>query len=115
VVLITSATQAGIAGRLITRFLGNFQLKGFEKAVGVHELVSQLDKAEAHAPLHTAFAAAIKLFQAGDLAGAQAAFERVLEIDPKDGPAKFYLKFLAELHEHPLPADWQGEVELKEK
>jgi len=39
----------------------------------------------------------------------------VLEIAPKDGPAKFYLKHLAELRDHPLPADWSGEVELKEK
>jgi len=114
-VLITSDTQTGITGRLITRFLGNFKLKGFEKAVGVHELACQIDKAPAYAPLHSAFAEALKLFQARDFAGAQAAFERVLAINPKDGPAKFYLKFLAELHEHPLPADWQGEVELKEK
>jgi adenylate cyclase len=115
IVLITSDTQAGIAGRLLTRFLGRFQLKGFEKAVGVHELVGPPDQAAKHAPIHTAFAEALKLFQARDFAGAQAAFERVLAIDPKDGPAKFYLKFLADLHEHPLPADWQGEVELKEK
>jgi len=39
----------------------------------------------------------------------------VLELAPSDGPAKFYLKHLAELRDQPLPADWSGEVELKEK
>ena len=85
------------------------------KAVGVYELVGQLDKAEATRPVHETFAAAVKLFRAKDLTGAEAAFRRVLETHPKDGPSQFYLKFLAELHDHPLPDDWQGEVELKEK
>jgi adenylate cyclase len=115
IVLITSDTQAGIAGRLITRFLGNFKLKGFEKAVGVHELIGQPEHTGASAALQTAFAGALKFFQAGDLAAARTAFERAREINPEDGPAKFYLKFIEELHEHPLPPGWQGEVELKEK
>ena len=114
-VLITSETQAGVTGRLATRFLGKFQLKGFEKSVGVHELQGQLEKAEALKPLDEAFTAALKLFQQKDLAGAEAAFRRALEIKSEDGPSKFYLKFLADLHDHPLPDDWQGEVELKEK
>ena len=114
-VLITSETQAGVAGRLVTRFLGQFQLKGFEKAVGVYELVGHLDRAEACRPLHEAFTEALKLFQQKDFLGAEGAFQRVLKIKPADGPAKFYLKFIAELHDHPLPTDWTGEVELKEK
>jgi adenylate cyclase len=114
-VLITGATQAGIEGRLLTRFLGSFRLKGFEKAVAVYELVGQMDREESRRRLHEAFAGALKCIQQKDLAAAEAAFHRVLEIEPKDGPSLFYLKFIEEAHEHPLPAEWNGEVELKEK
>jgi adenylate cyclase len=114
-VLITADTQAGIAGRLQTRFLGSFQLKGFEKAFGVYELVGQVTVAEAHKPLDDAFAKALKLFSEKNFSGAEAAFKDVLAISPNDGPSKFYLKFIAEIRDHPLPAHWKGEVELKEK
>ncbi len=114
-VLITADTLEGIKGRLYTRFLGKFQLKGFEKIVSAYELVGRLDQAETTRPAHEAFAEALKIFSSKDFVVAEAAFRRVLEINPKDGPSKFYLKFLAELHENPLPDNWQGEIELKEK
>jgi adenylate cyclase len=114
-VLITQETFDGIKGRLVARFLGLFRLKGFERSVGVYELVGTPDKAENFRALHETFAAALKLFSEKKLAGAETAFQKVLEINPKDGPSKFYLKHLAELKEHPLPEDWSGEVELKEK
>ncbi len=44
-VLLTSETCASIAGHFTTRFLGNFRLKGFEKAFGVHELLGGTDDA----------------------------------------------------------------------
>ena len=115
IVLLTSETHAGIEDKFTTRFLGNFQLKGFEKSIGVFELVGAPEKAAEVGPLLTAFAAALKLFQEKKLAGAEIAFQKVLEINPADGPSKFYLKHLADLKEHPLPEDWSGEVELKEK
>ncbi|MCX6894827.1 MAG: CHASE2 domain-containing protein [Verrucomicrobia bacterium] len=114
-VLITGDTHKEITGKLLTRFLGDFRLKGFERSVAVHELVGKPDQAETFRAAHEAFAAALQLFREKKLAEAEAAFHRVLELSPKDGPAKFYLKHLAELCDHPLPADWSGEVELKEK
>jgi adenylate cyclase len=114
-VLITQETFDGIQGRLVARFLGLFRLKGFERSVGVYELVGTPDKAESFRALHEVFAAALKLFSEKKLAEAEAAFQKVLAINPKDGPSKFYLKHLAELKEHPLPENWNGEVELKEK
>jgi adenylate cyclase len=114
-VLITGDTHIELGGKLLTRYLGDFRLKGFERTVAVHELAGKLDKAESFRAPHEAFAAALKLFREKKFAEAETAFNRVLDISPKDGPSKFYLKHLAELHEHPLPADWSGEVELKEK
>jgi adenylate cyclase len=115
IVLLTEETHAGIENRFTTRFLGNFQLKGFEKSIGVYELVGAPEKATDVQPLLEAFAAALKLFQQRKFNEAEIAFRKVLEIEPKDGPSKFYLKQITELREQTLPEDWNGEVELKEK
>jgi len=114
-VLLTGETQAGVAGKFTMRFLGNFQLKGFEKSVGVFELMGALDKAAGFQPVLEAFASSRKLFQQGKFAEAETAFCKVLEIVPDDGPSKFYLKQIAELRTQAMPEDWKGEVELKEK
>jgi adenylate cyclase len=115
IVLLTEETHAGIEDKFTTRFLGNFRLKGFEKSIGVYELLGAAEKAAQVRPLTEAFAVALKLFEEKKFTEAGAAFQKVLEINPQDGPSKFYLKHIAELKEHPLPDDWAGEVELKEK
>jgi len=115
IVLLTGDTYAGVEGRFTTRFLGNFRLKGFEKSVAVYELVEDLQRAEEFRPLLDAFAAALKLFQGKKFDAAEAAFKKVMELQPKDGPSKFYLKQIDELRGENLPEDWNGEIELKEK
>ncbi len=115
IVLLTAQTHAGVEGRFTTRFLGDFRLKGFEKSVGVYELMGALTKASDFQQLLDAFSGALKLYQQGKLTEAETALRKVLEIEPKDGPSIFYLKQIAGLREHPLPGDWTGEVELKEK
>lgn len=114
-VLITGETQREVADRLVTRDLGRFRLKGFEKSVQVYELVDRPEKAHASVPLRQAFTDALLHFQRREFHQAEAAFRRALEIQPDDGPSKFYLKQIAELREHPPAEDWKGEIELKEK
>lgn len=115
IVLMTGDCYAGVEGKFVTRYLGLFRLKGFEKSVAVHELVAGLDHAADSAPLREAFAAALKLFCQRKLDEAAAAFTAILKTTPDDGPARFYLKHIAELREHPPESDWDGEIELKEK
>ncbi len=115
ILLITGDTFKEVSDKLVSRFAGRFKLKGFEKAVDVHELIGTPQQAEASRPWREAFADALKTFQEKDFAAAEAGFKRVIELHADDGPSKFYLKHLAELKEHPLPEDWNGEVELKEK
>ena len=114
-VLITGETKNEIVERLATRPLGRFRLKGFEKSVEVFELVGRPDSAGSSKPLCEAFAPALRLFQERRFDEAEAAFRKVLEIAPNDGPADFYLKQIAIWRELAPPADWNGEVELKEK
>jgi hypothetical protein len=90
-------------------------LKGFEREVEVYELVGFPADASASKPWCDAFAEALKAFVAKDFETAEAGFHCVEKLHPKDGPAKFYLKHIAELREHGLPEKWSGGVELKEK
>jgi adenylate cyclase len=114
-VLISEHTQKGIEGRLLTRFLGNFRVKGFEKSVGVYELVGSLEHAESLRPFHEAFASALKLYRQRDFVWAQAEFRRALELKNNDGPCKFYLKSITELDGLALPTEWAGETTFSEK
>jgi adenylate cyclase len=114
-VLITGDTCREIAGQLVTRRLGLFRLKGFEKTVEVHELVSELEKASESQPWRELFAKGLECFERKSFEQAEAAFRRTCETKPDDGPSKFYLERIAELRAHAPTADWTGVIELKEK
>ena len=113
-VLITGDVKKEIGDRFLTRLLGRFQLKGFEKSVEVHELVGLREAGPAPA-WHADFDQALRLFQQRDLGAAELAFERVEESAPHDGSTKFYRRQTVEIRDHVLPENWNGEVELKEK
>ena len=114
-VLITGDTKKEVGDRFITRYLGRFRLKGFERSVEVHELTGTRGQGTGAAVFTQEFDDALRLFQQRDVTAAEMAFQRVLEAQPHDGPTKFYLKHLEEMRGHVLPEDWNGEVELKEK
>ena len=113
-VLITGDVKREIGDRFLTRFLGRFQLKGFEKSVEVHELVALREAGPAPA-WHADFDQALRLFQQRDLGAAELAFERVEESAPHDGSTQFYRRQTSEIRNQVLPENWNGEVELKDK
>ena len=113
--LATGETFAAVTGKVISRFAGRFRLKGFERAVDVHELIGTPEEAEATRPWRETFGEALRHFQERNFAAAEAGFRRTLELHPGDGPAEFYLTRLAELPPGLLPDEWTGEVELKDK
>ena len=114
-VLITGETKKETGDRFVTRYLGRFQLKGFEKVVEVFELIDRPNQAEGSRPWSASFAEAVEHFQKKNFDSAETGFRRTLELKPNDGPSKFYLAKVAELRGHPLPDGWAGEIELKEK
>jgi adenylate cyclase len=114
-VLMTGDTRQGIGPRLVTRYLGLFRLKGFEKAVQVYELMDRTEDAEKTRDLRERFERARALFVKKDFAAAAAAFRRVLELNPKDGPSEFYLEHIEGIHSEELPPDWKGDITLKDK
>jgi adenylate cyclase len=114
-VLITGDTHKEVGSRLVTRYLGLFRLKGFERAVAVYELIAFLEKEAESRPLRECFAVALDKLAKKDFAGAEEAFRRVQEINPDDGPAEFCLEQIQELRTAELPVEWKGEITLKDK
>ena len=114
-ILMTGETEKAVRGKFITRFLGQFILKGFEKAVDVYELLGFLEEAAQYRAVEEPYAEALKQFQQRNFSGAETLLQQILATHPKDGPSKFLLKTLVEFREHPPEPDWRGEIELKEK
>jgi adenylate cyclase len=112
-VLITGATQAETDGKFLTRFLGRFRLKGFEKSVEVFELLGR--DSDAAPPWLKLFYAALEAFMQRDFTLARMRFSEVLSARPDDGPSTFYLHKLADFNVVPPPESWRGEIELREK
>jgi adenylate cyclase len=113
--VITRETKEGIGDALLTRSLGQFQLKGFERAVDVYEIIGWPDRAEPTRPWRDAFAQALKNYLDRNLEFAAAGFRETLELRPDDGPSKFYLQKLEELQGQDLPGDWATHTILREK
>ncbi len=114
-VLLTADTQREIGARLLTRYLGLFRLKGFERAVGVYELVGRPEQEAESRELRERFAGALEKFVKRDFAAAGEEFRRTLEVSAQDGPAQFYLEQIEEFRAAEPPADWKGEITLKDK
>jgi adenylate cyclase len=114
-VLITGETKKEIGDSFVTRHLGRFQLKGFEKSVAVYELLATGDQEKNFCGLRDSFEQAVYAFQGGDIQHAETSFRRVLELFPNDGATRFYLAIIDELKRKPLPENWDGTVQMQEK
>jgi adenylate cyclase len=128
-VLATREIQRVVENELTSRLMGHIQVKGFARAIEVHELLGPKAMAEASRPWREKFAVALQHFRNRRFDPAKEAFEetirlrRQIESSPRnggetpldDGPSVFYLKQIAELRLNPPPPEWVGEVAMKEK
>lgn len=114
-VLITGDTKKEIRDRFVTRYIGRFQLKGFEKTVQVYELLGATEQIEQFRALRDAFEQAVYAFQGRDVREAEAGFRRVGQEFPNDTPTNFYLAVLKDLLAAPLPDNWDGTLQMAEK
>lgn len=113
--LISEETKKAIGEQLVTRRLGKFRFKGFDKSFEVHELVGWGQEAEATRAWRETFAAALEDYVASRFREAKRGFERTLELRPHDGPSTFYLERISELSEFRDMEGWTGEYHLKDK
>lgn len=115
-VLATRDIQHVMEGKLTSRPVGNIRVKGFQRAIEIHELVGAREMAEATRPWRDKFAEALARFRRREFDAAEQAFRETIQLRQEgDGPSLFYLNQIAELRLHPPPPGWIGEVEMKEK
>jgi adenylate cyclase len=115
--LISGETLAGTDGCLAVRSVGRMRVAGRAEPVSIYELLGE--NGEATTPDARAiarFEAALAHFGARRFDDAAAGFRDVAETcGGHDGPSEFYLAVIARLRETPLPADWDGVVQLESK
>ncbi|HET6521706.1 MAG TPA: adenylate/guanylate cyclase domain-containing protein [Geminicoccaceae bacterium] len=91
-VLVSGATWRGAAGRVAGRELDVIRVKGKERPVRVFELLGLPPLPEPRRRLVEDFAAALAEYRGGRWREALAAFERVLDHAPDDGPSRLYAR-----------------------
>lgn len=114
-VLASRDIQKLVEKELVSRRVGHFKFKGFDRIVEVHELVGENGKAQETAPWRKSFEEALHQFQRQNFQGAEAGFTQTLVLRPEDGPSKYYLQKTREMASLKLPDDWAGEISLEEK
>lgn len=89
--LVSEAVVAGLDDFAV-RDLGWFLLRGKESPTRVYELIAERAQASpGQLQLCELFAIALQRLQLGDASGAFALFEAILEVHPRDGPARYFL------------------------
>ncbi len=99
------------------RYLGKVQVKGRQTPLALYEIFEGLpDEVVACKEASRAdFERGIALYTQGQFVEAQQAFNAVLQVDPGDKTARYYLERCAEWAGQSAPANWNGAVVMTDK
>ncbi|WP_319415920.1 adenylate/guanylate cyclase domain-containing protein [Marispirochaeta aestuarii] len=112
-IIVSESVQQRVASSYPCRLIDRVIVKGKSTAVRIYTLRESLSEKEKEAwEIHHA---AMDLYIRRDFAEAGRRFERVLELLPRDYPAKMYRKRSEDFFRNPPPADWQGESVMTSK
>ena len=115
-ILASEETVKECGGRVLARRLDRIRVAGINEPVRIYEIIELAEAASPHMrELAEAFHAAQNLFEARDWEAASAAFTRILEGSPGDGPSRLYLDRCRLYGEIPPNNDWDGVFNLNEK
>jgi adenylate cyclase len=127
--LASRDVQQAVEAQLTSRLVGHVRVKGFAKAIEVHEIIGDLNAAHATQPWREMFARALQHFRNRDFETARELFQSTIELRKQttppgakananaggDGPSLFYLRTIEELRKAPPAEDWIGEITMKDK
>lgn len=114
-ILATRDIQKGAETDVVSRIIGYFRFKGFDRFVEVHELIDLKVKEEESEEWRRSFEKALFHFQRQKFDEARRGFEETLDKRPGDGPSRYYLGHVEDLVKDPPPLDWAGEIKVDEK
>jgi adenylate cyclase len=111
--ILVSAEVLDQLDGFLTRELGKFLLKGKGKPVLLHELMCfREESTEEQRRTIAAFSEALRAFKRKFWEEGRAKFDKCLELNPKDGPSRFYLELCETFKESPPGQEWEGLVRL---
>jgi two-component system sensor histidine kinase ChiS len=99
------------------RSLGKAYVKGRQTPLGLYEVYEGLagDLVARREASKQDFERGVVLYSQGRFVEAQNAFNAVLEADPDDGTARYYLERCFEWAERNVPQDWDGAIVMADK
>jgi class 3 adenylate cyclase/HAMP domain-containing protein len=108
-ILISERTAALAAEAIEVREIDTIQVRGKSEPQRVFELLGRKGELDGHATaLQAAFATALAAYRAGEWATARTAFAACLEHRQGDGPARLFLKRIAQLERAAPSGVWDG-------
>jgi adenylate cyclase len=111
------ATQRRIAHLFATRYLGRVTVRGKDQETAIYELLAPLEAASPLVPpgMLEAWDTALEAYHARRFEEASAAFQRVLELKPGDGPARLFIARCRVMASQPPDASWDAVSVLPEQ
>ncbi len=115
--MVSETTHSRLSGSGVRmRLLDFLAVKGKAQPVKTYELIGLSGENDAlWDELLPVYEDGMRLYLAQNWDAAGAAFRRVLDLRPDDGPASVYLERCAHFREEPPPAGWDGRYILKTK
>jgi adenylate cyclase len=109
-IILSEATLLHLGDAFNVRFLDLIAVKGKKEAAPIYELIGPKDDplAQPKPGFLEQWEIAMGHYKAQRFDDAQAAFQRVLEIEPDDGPALAYVERCAEMAAAPPGEAWDG-------
>ena len=114
--MISGSTYELVKDDVDSRQLDIIRVVGKNEPVPVHELLERKNQTSSEmSGVVEQYLKALKLYQDRNFADAVKEFEKVLTIDPDDGPSQTYVKRCAMFIETPPEKDWDGVFTFTEK
>ena len=108
-IMISESTHAQVKDAVAARELDRIRVLGKAQAVTVYELLAEGDSD------HSAYAAGLTAYRAGNWAEAEKHFTEALERDPPDGPAQTFLERTRQYRTTPPAEGWDGVYDMSRK
>jgi len=114
--LMSQSTYDAGGNEFATRRLDRVRVVGINTPVRLYELVEEKNKITSEKKkILEIFDKGLTVFEERDWKKAEDQFRQVLEIDPEDGPAKYYLTRCEKYKKTPPLQEWDGVYNLTEK
>lgn len=115
-ILVSEFTVREAGSGFLFRELDRLRVKGKSNAVSIFELMGLVSQSPANATeIIERFAQALLHYRNQDWEAAIKAFERVLMLDPNDGPSRMFLERITVFQQRSPEAQWDGVFEMKSK